>query len=79
MDILNFKLTQFLTNSFFQELFLNEFNKHMKIYNNKNTDTWPWGDLNYMKLTSSMNFALSPFTIPEGCLKLTRGQVHVGG
>ena len=28
----------------------------MKIYNNKNTDTWPWGDLNYMKLTSSMNF-----------------------
>ena len=35
----NFKLTQFMTNSFFQELFLNEFNKHMKIYNNKNTDT----------------------------------------
>ena len=54
--MLNFKLTQFMTNSFFQELFLNEFNKHMNIYNNKNTDTWPCGDLNYMKLTASMNF-----------------------
>ena len=56
MDILSFKLTQFMTNSFFQGLFLNEFNKHMKIYNNKNTDICPWGDLNYMKLTSSVNF-----------------------
>ena len=27
----NFKLTQFMTNSFFQELFLNEFNKHENI------------------------------------------------
>ena len=52
MDMLNFKLIQFMTNSVFQDLFLNEFNKHMKIYNYKNTDIWPWGDLNYMKLTS---------------------------
>ena len=64
----NFKLTQFMTNSFFQELFLNEFNKHMKIYNNKNTDTWPWGDSNYMKLTSFMNFEkfISSLYYPRG-------------
>ena len=39
MDMLNFKLTQFMTNSFFHELLLNEFNKHKKIYNNKNANT----------------------------------------
>ena len=66
MDMFNFKLTQFMTNSFFQELFLNEFNKHMKIYNNKNTDTWPWGDLNY--ITSFMNFEkfISSLYYPRG-------------
>ena len=77
MDTFNFKLTQFMTNSFFQELFLNEFNKHMKIYNNKNTDTWPWGDLTYINLRPlwTLKSSLAPFTIPEGCLELTGGQV----
>ena len=71
-----FKLTQFMTNSFFQELFLQEFNKYMKIY--RNIDTWPLGDLNFIKEHLSLwtfKSSLPPFTILEGCLELTRGQV----
>ena len=75
--MLNFKLTQFMTISFFQELFLDEFNKHMKIYNNKiqipdHGVTWTTWNLRPLWTLKS---SLSPFTIPEGCLELTRGQV----
>ena len=54
--------------------------KHMKIYNNKKAAYWTigWPELYTRRLLWALESSLPPFTILEGCLEFTWGQVGNG-